>query len=190
VDGILGSMSFIKYLLAQLMVLWNHLTVQEAKIAFLIHMETIDLRITFSQPPLDMCNSLITTLSHNDFPSQQWGEGYIILSHVWRHSNVGFFPSDAYSRQVVAVSLAAQNIRKHIHLAGVIMNFKIIILNQLQPPSVTHVQISLNENVLQALVLGEDMNYIPQNIMPPCPRSKDNSRQLEIMCGILLFLTT
>jgi hypothetical protein len=29
VDGILGSMSLIEYLLAQLMVLWNHQTVFE-----------------------------------------------------------------------------------------------------------------------------------------------------------------
>jgi hypothetical protein len=51
------------------MVLWNHQTVHEPKSAFLTHMETVDLGITFGQPSLDMCDSLVTVLSYNDFPS-------------------------------------------------------------------------------------------------------------------------
>jgi hypothetical protein len=82
VDGVFGSMSLVKYLLAQLMVLLNHQTILEPKSAFLIHMESVNLRITFSQSPLDMCDSFITALSCNDFPSHQRGEGHIILSHV------------------------------------------------------------------------------------------------------------
>jgi hypothetical protein len=97
-DGIFGSVSFIEYLLTRLMVLWNHQTVLEPKSAFLIHTKTVDLRITFGQSPLDMCDSLITTPSCNDFLSQHRGESHIILSHVRRHSNAGFFPSDADSR--------------------------------------------------------------------------------------------
>jgi hypothetical protein len=181
VDGIHGSMSFVEYLLAQLVVL-------ESNSAFLIHTKTMDLRIIFGQSPLDMCDSLITALSCNDFPSQHRGEGHIILSHVRRNSNAGFFPSDADSRQVVVVSFVVQGIRNHIHLTRVIMNLKIIVLNQLQPPSLTHVQIGLSENVLQALVVGLDMNYIPQKVMLPGRQSKDNSSQLEIMRGIVLFM--
>jgi hypothetical protein len=86
------------------------------------------------------------------------------------------------------MSFVAQGIRNHIHLTGVIMNLKIIVLNQLQPPSLMLVQIILSENVLQTLVVGEDMNHIPQKIIPPCPQSKDNNRQLKIMHGILLFM--
>jgi hypothetical protein len=88
------------------------------------------------------------------------------------------------------VSFTAQGIHNHIHLTGVIMNLKITVFNQLQPPFLTHVQISLSENVLQALVVSEDMNYIPQKIVPPCPQGKDNSSQLMIMRGIVLFITT
>jgi hypothetical protein len=161
VDGIFGSVSFVEYLLAQLVVLWNHQTVLEPKSVFLIHTETVDLRIAFGQPPLDMRDSLITALSCNDFPPQHRGEGHIILSHVQRHSNARFFPSDADSRQVVAVSFMTQGICNHIRLTGVIMNLKIIVLNQLQPPSLMHPQINLSKNVLQALMVGEDMNYIP-----------------------------
>jgi hypothetical protein len=40
------------------------------------------------------------------------------------------------------------------------MDLEIIVLNQLQSPSLTHVQISQSENVLQALVVGE----------PHCPK--------------------
>jgi hypothetical protein len=86
-----------------------------------------------------MCDSFNTALSCNGFPSQQWGEGHIILSHVKRYSNVGFFPSDADSKQIVVVSFATQGIRNHIRLTRVIMNLKIIVLNQLQLLSLTHV---------------------------------------------------
>jgi hypothetical protein len=72
--------------------------------------------------------------------------------------SIGFFPSEASSRQVVAMSFVAQGIRNHIRLIRVIMNLKIIVLDQLQPSSLTHVQISLRENVRQALMVGEEMN--------------------------------
>jgi hypothetical protein len=130
------------------MILWNHHTVHEPQHAFIIHAETVDLGITVGQPSLDMCDSLITSLSCNDFPSQHWDEGHVILSHVWRYSNAGFFPSEADNRQVVEVSFAAQGIHSHICLTGVIMNLEILILDQLQPSSLTYVQISLSENVL------------------------------------------
>jgi hypothetical protein len=65
------------------------------------------------------------------------------------------------------------------------MNLKIIFLNQLQPPSLICVSISLSKNILQAVVVGEDMNHIPQKIVPPCPQGKDNSSQLEIMLRIV-----
>jgi hypothetical protein len=72
-DGIFGSVSFIEYLLAQPMVLWNHQTILEPKSAFLIHMKIVDLRVTFDQPPLNVCDSLITALSCNDFPLSTLG---------------------------------------------------------------------------------------------------------------------
>jgi hypothetical protein len=81
VDGIFGSVSFIKYLLMQTMVLWNHQTILEPESAFLIHVKIVDLRVTFSQPSLNVCDSCIDALSCNDFPSQHRGEGHIILSH-------------------------------------------------------------------------------------------------------------
>jgi hypothetical protein len=139
VDGIFGSVSFIKYLLAQTMVLWNHQTILESESAFLIHVKIVDLRVTFSQPSLNVCDSHIDALSCNDFPSQHWSEGHIILSHDRGYSNARFFPRGTFRRQVVTVSFVTQSIRNNIHLTGVIVNLKLIVLNQLQPSSLSHV---------------------------------------------------
>jgi hypothetical protein len=139
VDGIFGSVSFIKYLLAQPMVLWNHQMILEPESAFLIHAKTIDFRVTFSQPPLNVCDSRIDALSCNDFSSQHGGEGHIILSHDMGYSNARFFPRDTDNRQVVAVSFVAQGIYNQICLIRMIVNLKIIILDQLQPSPLPHV---------------------------------------------------
>jgi hypothetical protein len=188
VDLIFGCVSFIKYLLAQLMVLWNHQMILEPESAFLIHAKIVDFRVTFSQPPLNVCDSRIDALSCNDFPSQHRGEGHIILSHDRGYSNARFFPRDTDNRQVVAVSLAAQGIRNHIRLTRMIVNLKIIVLDQLQPSSLLHVQISLSEKVLQALVVSEDMSNIPKKIMPPGTQGMNHSGQFKIMSGIVLFM--
>jgi hypothetical protein len=68
------------------------------------------------------------------------------------------------------------------------MSLQIIVIDQLQPSSLVHVQIRLGEDTLQALVVSEDMNHIPKKIMPPCLQSKDNDSQLKIMRWIVLFI--
>jgi hypothetical protein len=139
VDGIFGSVSFIKYLLVQTMVLWNHQPILEPESAFLIHTKTIDFRVTFSQPSLNVCDSHINFLSCNDFPSQHRGEGHIILSHDRGYRNDRFFPRDTISGQVDAVSFVTQGIRNHIRLTGMIVSLKIRVLDQLQLSSLPHV---------------------------------------------------
>jgi hypothetical protein len=89
---------------------------------------------------------------------------------------------------VVIVSFATQGFRNHIHLTGVIVNLKLIVLDQLQPSSLSHVQIRLNEKVLQALVISEDMSHIPQKIVPPGTQGMNYINQLKIMRGIVLFM--
>jgi hypothetical protein len=89
---------------------------------------------------------------------------------------------------VVPVSFATQGIRNHILLTGVIVNLNIIVLDQLQPSSLPHVQISLSEEVLQDLVINEDMSHIPKEIMPPGTQGMNYSGQLKIMSGIVLFM--
>jgi hypothetical protein len=53
------------------------------------------------------------------------------------------------------VRFVTQGICNHVCLIGVIVNLKIIVLDQLQPSSLPHVQIRLSEKLLQALVLNE-----------------------------------
>jgi hypothetical protein len=188
VDGIFGCVSFIKYYLTQLMVLWNHQMILEPESAFLIHVKIVDFRVTFSQPPLNVCDSCIDALSYNDFPSQHRGEGHIILSHDRSYPNIRFFLRDADNRQVVAVSFVAQDICNHIRLTGMIVKLKIIVVDQLQPSSLLHVQIGLSEKVLQALVVDEDMSHIPKKIMPLGTQGMNHSGQFKIMSGIVLFM--
>jgi hypothetical protein len=188
VDEIFGSVSFIKYLLAQTMVLWNHQTILEPESAFLIHAKIVDLRVTFSQPSLNVCDSRIDALSCNNFPSQHRGEGHIILSQDRGYSNARFFPRDYNSGQVVTVSFVTQDICNHICLTGVIVNLKLIVLDQLQPSSLPHVQIRLSEKILQTLVIREDMSHIPKKIMLPGTHGMNYNDQLKIMSGIVLFM--
>jgi hypothetical protein len=65
VDEVFGSVSFIKYFIAQTMVLWNHQTILEPESASLIHAKTVDFRVTFSQPSVNlllMCATLVSML--------------------------------------------------------------------------------------------------------------------------------
>jgi hypothetical protein len=188
VDGIFGSVSFIKYLLAQTMVLWNHQTILEPESASLIHAKIVDFMVTFSQPSLNVCDSCIDALSYNDFPSQHRGESHIILSHDRGYMNTRFFPRDTNNRQVIIVSFATQGICNHVCLTGVIVNLKIIVLDQLQLSSLPHVQIRLSEKVLQALVISKNMSNIPKKIMPPGMQGMNYNDQLKIMSGIVLFM--
>jgi hypothetical protein len=82
----------------------------------------------------------------------------------------------------------AQGICNHIRLTGMIVNLKIKVLDQLQPSSLSHVQISLSEKVLQALMVSEDMSHISNEIMPPGMQDMNHSGQLKIMSGIVLFM--
>jgi hypothetical protein len=188
VDEIFGSVSFIKYLLAQAMVLWNYQTIPKPESAFLIHAKIVDLRITFSQFSLNVRDSCIDALSCNDFPSQHRGEGHIILSHDVGYSNARFLPGDIDSRQVITVSFVTQCICNHIYLTEMIVNLKIIILNQLQPSSLSHIQIRLSEKILQTLMISEDMSHIPKKIISLGTQGMSYSGQLKIMSGIVLFM--
>jgi hypothetical protein len=135
-----------------------------------------------------VCDSRIDALSCNDFPSQHWGGSHIILSHDRGYSNARFFPRDTDNRKVVAVSFAAQGIYNHIRLTGMIVNLKIIVLDQLHPPPLPHVQIRLSEKVLHALVVGEDMSHIPKKIVPSGTQGMNHNGQFKIMSGIVLFI--
>jgi hypothetical protein len=48
-----------------------------------------------------------------------------------------------------------------VGLTQVIVNFQLVVLDQLEPPSLHHIRIQLGEVVLQAFVVRVDMNHIP-----------------------------
>jgi hypothetical protein len=57
--------------------------------------------------------------------------------------------------------LATQRIRNNVCLTRGIVNFQSIVLDQLEPPSLPHIQIQLGKDVLQAFVVRINMNHIP-----------------------------
>jgi hypothetical protein len=67
----------------------------------------------------------------------------------------------------MGVLLPTEGIRNQIHLARMIMNLQIIILNELQPSALPKVEILLSEYVLQTLVIGVHLALGSHNIVSP-----------------------
>jgi hypothetical protein len=59
------------------------------------------------------------------------------------------------------VSLAIQRIHNDICLAQVVMHVELVFFDELEPSSLSHVQIWLGKVVLQAFVVCIDVNHIP-----------------------------
>jgi hypothetical protein len=57
-----------------------------------------------------------------------------------------------------------------MNFLGVTVNLELVILNQLEPSSLPHIQVWLCEDVLQAHVVRIDVNQILKQIMSPCPQ--------------------
>jgi hypothetical protein len=55
-----------------------------------------------------------------------------------------------------------QRVCNDVCLSRVIVNFQLIVLDQLDPSSLPQVQIWLDKDVLQAFVVRIDMNHIPK----------------------------
>jgi hypothetical protein len=55
-----------------------------------------------------------------------------------------------------------QRVCNDISLSRVIVDFQLIVLDQLEPSLLPHVQIRLGKDVLQAFVVRIDMNHIPK----------------------------
>src|SRR5688572_3785989 len=69
-----------------------------------------------------------------------------------------------------------------------IKNTHIIIFQQLQPPSLSQIQISLSKHILQTFVVDEYINTNTIQVMPPNLQSINNSGSLQIMCRIVLLV--
>jgi hypothetical protein len=63
--------------------------------------------------------------------------------------------------------LPTQGIRNQIRLARMVVNFQVIVLDELQPAVLPKVEILLSEDVFLALVFGVDLALGPHNIVSP-----------------------
>jgi hypothetical protein len=55
------------------------------------------------------------------------------------------------------MNLAAESIRNYICFAGVVVHLKIVIIYELQPPPLMHIQIGLGKDILKTFVIGVDV---------------------------------
>jgi hypothetical protein len=55
----------------------------------------------------------------------------------------------------------AEGVCYNVGFSGVIMNLKVIIFDQFQPSSLMEIEIWLSEDILQTLVIGEDVTFVP-----------------------------
>jgi hypothetical protein len=63
--------------------------------------------------------------------------------------------------------LTTKSIGNHICLARMIVHLEIIIFNQLNPSSLTHIQLGLGEDIFEAFMVSIDIANIAQQIMSP-----------------------
>src|SRR6187401_3112858 len=70
-------------------------------------------------------------------------------------------------KEAVAICLSAQSICNEICLARCVFDDWIILLDHSDPKSLAEVQIRLCEDVLQALVIAEDVDFSAQQKMSP-----------------------
>jgi hypothetical protein len=56
---------------------------------------------------------------------------------------------------------SAKGVSYHVGLSGAVMDLKVIIFDQFQPSSLMEVEVWLSEDILQTLVIGEDVTFVP-----------------------------
>jgi hypothetical protein len=82
-----------------------------------------------------MTHSNVHLLSGNDVFFDGWNESYIVQSTVRNHSEPGFFGITTcrmrLNCEMIASVFVAQGIGNHIYLALMIMDFQLVIFDQL-----------------------------------------------------------
>jgi hypothetical protein len=69
---------------------------------------------------------------------------------------------------------SAQSIGNYVFFAQVIVDYKIIIFDKLQPSLLSKVDIWLSENALQTFVVRVDFTSLSYQIVPPYLESMNN----------------
>src|SRR3954465_8858739 len=85
------------------------------------------------------------------------------------------FPFD-YSIQ--RTWLSAERVSDNIRLAGMVVDIDIIILDQLHPSTLPHIQLPLSKNVLKALMICIQLTLVTYQIVAPCLEGMYHSGKL------------
>src|SRR3954451_21293575 len=64
--------------------------------------------------------------------------------------------------------LSAESVSDNIRLAGMVVDIDIIILDQLHPSNLSHIQLLLSKNVLEALMIRIQLTLVTYQIVAPC----------------------
>ena len=76
--------------------------------------------------------------------------------------------------QRVAMRFPAHGIRNDVCLARMIVHLEVIILDQLEPSSLAHIQLRLSEDVLKTFMISLDVAHIAKQVMSPDLQSMNN----------------
>ena len=79
--------------------------------------------------------------------------------------------------QRVAMRFPAQGIRNYVCLAWMIVHLEVVILDQLEPSSLTHIQLRLSEDVLKTFMISVDVAHIAKQIMSLGLQSMNNCNE-------------
>src|SRR3954449_4246195 len=74
--------------------------------------------------------------------------------------------------------LLAESVGDNIRLAGMVVDIDIIILDQLHPSTLPHIQLPLSENVLEALMICIQLTPVAYQIVVPCLEGMCHSGKL------------
>ena len=83
---------------------------------------------------------------------------------------------------------AAEGISHYISFAQVIIYPEVVVLNQLEPSSLSKVQIGLSEYILETLVVGKYLALLSNQIVSPDLQSVHHRGQFQIMSRIVSFV--
>lgn len=74
---------------------------------------------------------------------------------------------------------------EYISLAWSVFNAWIVLLDHLDPTSLPEVEIGLSEDILEALMIGENVHLSAQQEMSPCDQCMNDGCQFQVMCRIV-----
>jgi hypothetical protein len=72
-----------------------------------------------------------------------------------------------FQTKVKGTWFSAEGVGNYIGFSRVIMDTKIIVLDELNPSPLSHVQLPLSEDILEALVIGVDITPVSNEIVTP-----------------------